>query len=138
MKKLILIPLVALAACTPLRQVTVETDEAIVGQVNEARDFGRVVCFEGPVCKDLEVRRVQVDRDEGPVAVVLRNRTGEMLAVQVSLEVVERDGARAETTRFTDVAMAPRQERALEMPAIGRALTKDRELHVVIRARRAL
>ena len=59
------------------------------------------------------------------VAVVLRNRTGQMKALQLSLEVVERDGKRAERTRFYDLAMAPRQERAFEMPAIGRELKTE-------------
>ncbi len=142
MKTLNLVPLAlvltSLCACTPLRQAAVDVDEAVVGQVDEARSFGRVICFEGPVCKEVEVRRVEVDRRRGDLAVVLRNRTGKMRAVQLSLEVVEADGRRAERTRFYDLAMAPRQERLFEMPAIGREMTGDRELYVVIRSRRAL
>ena len=63
MKILALIPFVELCACTPLRQAAVDVDEAVVGQVDEARSFGRVLCFEGPICKELEVRCPEVSGD---------------------------------------------------------------------------
>lgn len=137
MKYLSLIFPLALVACTPARDAIRTTGGAIVGQVHESPDVdAKVRCFEGPVCKDIEVRRIQVEKD-GPVIVVLRNRSGDALSVQVQLEWVRDDGGRDDVTRFHSVAMAPRQEGILEMPGFGRG--KDgHSLMVTVRDPRAV
>ena len=71
-------------------------------------------CGIGEACAEVKVVHVQRGVDGG-VEVTLMNRTGEALAVQVSLEGRDEQQRRTDRTSFHDVVLAPRGEEVLEL-----------------------
>ena len=71
-------------------------------------------CGIGELCAEVKVVHVQRGVDGG-VEVQLMNRTGEALAVQVSLEGRDEQQRRTDRTSFHDVILAPRGEEVLEL-----------------------
>lgn len=121
--------------CAQLRYAGTEIGQAVDNPVTQQYSWGEVYCGRGTVCAEVEVRRVDIEqRDGGEVAVFFHNRTGDSLAVQVSLEVLDQNGAKVDGTNFEDMGLAPRQEREFRMPGIARPGHKVR---VLIRQRNA-
>lgn len=71
-------------------------------------------CGIGEACAEVKVVHVQRDVGGG-VEVTLMNRTGEALAVQISLEGRDEQQRRTDRTSFHDVVLAPRGEEVLEL-----------------------
>ena len=88
-----------------------------------------------PVSRLPEHKLVSVDaeeRDGGRIDVNLHNRTGEARAIQISLEVINNNGVKVDSTNFQDFALEARQERTFSMPGIHRA---GHKIRVVLRQR---
>lgn len=105
--------------CTSMRYGQTAMGQAIDSPVTIPFAWGEVFCGRGVVCAEVEVLRVDFDnRKGGRVEVLLHNRTGSSVVVQVSLEMMDASGARLDSSNFQNVALPPRQEKYWEMPGI--------------------
>ena len=121
------------SSCAQTRYATTSIEQAIDNPVTQTYDWGEVYCGRGTVCAEVEVLRVDIEhRDGGRIQLVLHNRTGDQVSVQIGLEILDANGARLDQTSFQDVGLQPRQERSWEMPGIFRQGAKVR---VVLRQR---
>jgi hypothetical protein len=139
MQKLVFSLLSAAAAvalsggCAQVRYAETAVGGAIDNPVTVPAAWGEVYCGRGVVCAEVEVVRVDAEnRDGGTVDVILHNRTGGPRALQVSLEVIDRNGVKVDATNFQDVALEARQERSFTMKGINRT---GHTLRVLLRQR---
>lgn len=128
---------VGMIGCTKARYAQTNIGQALTTPVRQTFTggvSGEVICNEGTVCADVEVLRVHADpRDGGGVQVLLHNRTGKSVNVQIALWVLSPEGALLDQTPFQDVPLPPRQEKMWETANIHRAGAK---LQVRLRAPR--
>ena len=122
-----------LFACTQTQAIKSATNDAVVGQVHQSEPFGELVCYEGAVCKKIEL--LSLVEESGVVNVRLRNRSSKNMALQLSLEWLGSDGAINEGTAFFDIPIAPRQ---VGQFVIHGPSEKAERIRVVVRDRRAL
>jgi hypothetical protein len=120
-------------ACAQVRYAQTEVGQAVDNPVTQTYPWGEVYCGQGTVCAEIEVRRVDVeDVDGGRVQVTLHNRTGEQVAAQIQLQILDAAGTELDATNFENIPLQPRQETTYEMPGVYRQGAKVR---VVLRAR---
>jgi hypothetical protein len=120
-------------ACAQVRYAQTEVGQTIDNPVTQTYPWGEVYCGQGTVCAEIEVRRVDVeDEDGGRVQVTLHNRTGEQVAAQIQLQILDGTGAELDSTNFENVPLQPRQEMTYEMPGVYR---KGAKVRVVLRAK---
>jgi hypothetical protein len=125
------------SSCAAWKSVQLTAAETVQPRVtSRITALGRgpveVVCGTGELCAEVEVIHVQRN-DAGTVDVTLRNRSGEHVALQLSLEAFDDDAHRTDKTGFHDVILAPRGEDVLSVATA--TSTKD-TLVVHLRARR--
>ena len=125
---------VVLCGCTKMRYAQTSIGQAFTTPVKQnAQGIPiEVICNEGTVCAEVEVFRVHVQqRDAGAVQVLLHNRTGKSVLVQVGLWVLSPQGALLDETPFESVALEPRQERMWQARGVYR---QNAKLQVRLRA----
>jgi hypothetical protein len=100
------------SGCAAGKELQMSLGEAADGPSREEHPWGRVECGHGQVCSEVKVARVDVHRQEpgGPVEITLENRALDDVALQVQLEVLDKDGHRMDRSGFHDVAIAARQQ----------------------------
>lgn len=119
MKNLVVLCLLILGACTPLKRAQTGLARGITGNEVIRVDGHEVYCSEGKVCSEIDVLGIAVeDRDGGKVRVTLKNRTGNTALVQVRLEIRSTQGEVLSETRPENVAIPATQEKAYEMRGI--------------------
>lgn len=124
-----------LLSCAQARYARTSLEQSIDNPVTQTYEWGEVQCYQGTVCAEVEVLRIDVEpRDGGKVELTLHNRTGESVALQVALEILDPQGVRLDMTNYEDVALPPRQEQVWSMPGVARQGAKIR---VLMRARGA-
>ena len=123
------------SGCTLSKQAQVGVTEALIGNQNQSYDWGEFVCYEGPVCAQLELVRVQISDENENISVRLRNRTPKNLALQLSLEWLSEKGATRDQTRFHDLPIAPHQESEIVLHGPN---APAKSLRIIVRDRRAL
>jgi hypothetical protein len=103
--------------CAAVKEAQMGAGEVFDGKHAEQHAWGRVECGHGQVCSEVKVARVDVHRNDlgGPVEVTLENRALADVAVQVQLEVFDKDGARVDRSGFHEVAIAARQQSVLTL-----------------------
>jgi len=120
-------------SCAQARYARTGIEQTIDNPVTQSYKWGEVQCYQGTVCAEVEVLRIDIEpRDGGKVELTLHNRTGKSVAVQVALEILDDQGVRLDITNYEDVALPPRQEQVWSMPGIARQGAKVR---VLMRAR---
>ena len=126
---------VAATGCAQVRYAETSVGQAVDNPVTQSFEWGEVHCPQGTVCAEVEVRSVNIEpRDGGRIEVTLHNRTGESVAAQIAIEILDDQGARLDKTNFQDVPLAPRQEQVWDMPGIYR---EGARVRVLLRARGA-
>jgi hypothetical protein len=115
------------SGCAVTKEARLGVEEAVQPRLveritNEVGGPVELRCGIGEVCAEVKVIHVQRDVDGG-VALTLMNRTGEALAVQVSLEGRDGQQRRTDRTGFHDVILAPRGEEVLDLTTT--AATED-------------
>ncbi len=122
-----------LVSCAQARYARTGIEQTIDNPVTQSYDWGEVQCYQGTVCAEVEILRIDIEpRDGGKVELTLHNRTGESVAVQVALEILDADGVRLDITNYEDVALPPRQEQVWSMPGVAR---QNARVRVLMRAR---
>lgn len=138
MKSRLLLGLLAAAtlmSCAQARYARTSIEQTIDNPVTQTYDWGEVQCYQGTVCAEVEVLSVDIEpRDGGKIELTLHNRTGESVAVQVALEILDADGVRLDMTNYEDVGLPPRQEQVWSMPGVAR---QGAFVRVLMRARGA-
>ncbi|MEI6805607.1 MAG: hypothetical protein WCK49_03760 [Myxococcaceae bacterium] len=120
-----------LGACAGVRQAQTGIRQSINNSVDQQYKWGSVYCGEGTVCSEIEVLRVDFeDRNGGQVQVTLHNRTGLDLQAQISLQILNDEGAQLEQTNFQNVGIPASQEKVWTMPGIYQ---KGAKIRVVLR-----
>jgi len=135
MKRVILIALGLMSllgsSCTQSKYAQTSVSQAISSPVTTTFPWGEVYCGHGEVCAEVEVVRVDVqNKDGGRVEVILHNRTFSTVAVQISLEIIDENGAATDRTNFYNVPLQPRQEKPWHMPNL---MKKDHKVRVSLR-----
>ena len=116
-----------MSSCTQVRYGTTTIDSAFDNPITIKEKWGEVYCGRGTVCAEVEVRRVDIEpRDGGRVEVTVHNRTGNAAAVQISLEILNDDGSRVDSTTFQNLPVAPKSEAVYSMDGIFRVGKKVR------------
>ncbi|MEM7589762.1 MAG: hypothetical protein AAF320_06380 [Myxococcota bacterium] len=125
---------VTLFGCTKMRYAQTSIGQALTTPVKQnAQGIPvEVICNEGTVCAEVEVLSVNVEQhDAGAVQVLLHNRTGKSVLVQVGLWVLSPQGALLDETPFESVPLEPRQERMWQAQGVYR---QNAKLQVRLRA----
>lgn len=120
--------------CTKMRYAQTSIGQALTTPVKQnAQGIPvEIICNEGTVCAEVEVLSVNVQqRDAGAVQVLLHNRTGKSVLVQVGLWVLSTQGALLDETPFESVPLEPRQERMWQARGVYR---QNAKLQVRLRA----
>lgn len=123
MRKLIILGvcvcLSLLSACAGVRRAQTGMRESINNSSTQEFPWGEVYCGQGTVCGEIEVLRVDFEnRNGGQVQVTLHNRTGLDLQVQISLEILNKEGARLDQSNFQNVGVLASQRTVWTMPGI--------------------
>jgi hypothetical protein len=119
--------------CAQIRYGQTSLGQALNGSITIPAEWGEIYCGQGAVCAEVEVVRVDFEnRDGGRIEVTLHNRTASQVAVQVGIEILAPNGSKLDTSRFSDVPLAPRQESGFEMPGIYK---KGGKIRISLRTR---
>lgn len=122
-------------SCAQARYARTSVEQAVDNPVTQSYDWGEVHCYQGTVCAEIEVLRVDIEeRDGGRIEVVLHNRTGESVAGQIAIQVLDQNGAKLDESNYQDIALPPRQETSWDMPGIFRT---GASIRILLRARGA-
>lgn len=120
-----------LQACAGVREAQTGLRQSINNSVDQQYKWGDVYCGEGTVCSEIEVLRVDFEnRNGGQVQVTLHNRTGLDLQAQISLQILNDEGAQLDQTNFQNVGIPASQEKVWTMPGIYQ---KGAKIRVVLR-----
>ena len=118
-----------LLGCAQARYARTSIEQAVDNPVTQSFEWGEVHCPRGTVCAEIEVLRVDIEqRDGGRIEVTLHNRTGDAVAAQIAIEILDASGARLDMTNYEDVPLEPRQETVWDMPGVYQSGAKVRLL----------
>ncbi|MES2503438.1 MAG: hypothetical protein V4534_01030 [Myxococcota bacterium] len=118
-------------SCAGVRRAQTGMRATINNPVEQKFAWGEVYCGEGTVCSEIQVLRVDFEnRDSGNVNVTLKNRTGLQLQAQISLQIINNEGAQLDSTTFQDVGLPPSQQKVWSMPGVYQ---KGAKIRVILR-----
>ncbi|MEM7402746.1 MAG: hypothetical protein AAF310_01825 [Myxococcota bacterium] len=123
-----------LCSCTKMRYAQTSLGQALTTPIKQnAQGIPvEIICNEGTVCAEVEVLSVNVEQSNaGAVQVLLHNRTGKSVLVQIGLWVLSPQGALLDETPFESVPLEPRQERMWQAQGVYQ---QNAKLQVRLRA----